>query len=223
MNGTVACWGDDQYGELGTGSTSGADTCASGACSTTPVTVSGISAAIAISVGNTVACALLQGGTVQCWGLNVYGELGAYDAGFYSPVPVTVPGLAGVTDVSVNLQAGACALLSSTTVECWGDNLGGVFPSADVTGLSNATELGGFCALTYGGGVSCWSRIEGDSSTAAATVQTGLGSATAVSGASANVACALLATGAVACWGDNSSGTLGNGTTLDSTTPQTVL
>jgi alpha-tubulin suppressor-like RCC1 family protein len=78
--GGVDCWGDNLYGELGNGTSSGPETCGEGngetACSTTPVAVSGITNAIAITAGGHDARALLAGGGVDCWGDNYYGELG---------------------------------------------------------------------------------------------------------------------------------------------------
>ncbi len=44
--------------------------------SNTPVAVSGISTATAVSAMYNDSCALLSGGTIQCWGFNEDGELG---------------------------------------------------------------------------------------------------------------------------------------------------
>jgi alpha-tubulin suppressor-like RCC1 family protein len=89
--GTVKCWGDNAYGQLGNGSkpTIG--------FSSTPVSVKGISSAKALSTGSRGSCALLAGGTVECWGDNRYGELGTGKTGAslypYSSTPVAVKGL----------------------------------------------------------------------------------------------------------------------------------
>ena len=66
--GTVKCWGRGSYGQLGNGSTSN---------SLTPVSVSNISTATALSNGggNQFHCALLSGGAIQCWGTDDEGKL----------------------------------------------------------------------------------------------------------------------------------------------------
>jgi len=118
---TIECWGDNEYGQLGNGTTT-TNACE---CSTTPVAVSGLSGATAISAGYESSCALLSGGTVECWGDNNVGQLGngtTTTTGCYcSTTPVAVSGLSGATTISAGYDA-ACALLSGGTVECWGYN-----------------------------------------------------------------------------------------------------
>jgi alpha-tubulin suppressor-like RCC1 family protein len=279
--GTVECWGDGQYGELGNGSTTGPDNCTDGPCATTPAAVNGLTGVTAISVGQYSACAVVSGGTVQCWGDNQYGELGdGADTGPqtccvgvspYGPgcggtfpcssTPVAVTGLTGVTAISVGVLS-ACAVLSGGTVQCWGDNQWGELGSttgpdkcADgpcattpvaVAGLNEATAVSvgnGFaCALLSGGSVRCWGKGQygelGNGSTTGPDscadgscwstpgVVSGLTRATAIS-AGGDSACALLSDGAVECWGDDSFGELGNGATSTtgcgcSTTPVAV-
>jgi alpha-tubulin suppressor-like RCC1 family protein len=58
-DGTVSCWGLDNGGQLGNGSTMTAGT---------PVAVPGVRGAVAISVGSNGACALLSDSTLLCWG-----------------------------------------------------------------------------------------------------------------------------------------------------------
>src|SRR5205807_9107416 len=73
-----------------------------------------------LAAGQQHTCAVLDDGTVQCWGRNNYGQLG--DGTLITrltPVPVSNLGTA------ISIAAGAfhtCALLSSGTVRCWGLN-----------------------------------------------------------------------------------------------------
>jgi len=91
--GTVQCWGDNQYGELGNGTTSFSPPYGSNV----PVSVSGLTGVTAISAGGGHTCAVLSGGTVQCWGYNREGELGngtnSTSYPYDSSVPVSVSGL----------------------------------------------------------------------------------------------------------------------------------
>ena len=72
----VECWGYNVLGELGDGTNSGPEHCGSEACSRTPVDVSGLTSATAISAGEAHTCALISSGGVKCWGSNLFGELG---------------------------------------------------------------------------------------------------------------------------------------------------
>ena len=75
-DGTVMCWGDNGYDELGNASVTGACQAPFGVCSTTPVAVTGLSGATAIATGAYFGCALLSTGGVSCWGFNSFGQLG---------------------------------------------------------------------------------------------------------------------------------------------------
>ena len=65
--GTIACWGNNRFGELGDGSTTSTSTL---------VYVSGIADAVSVAVGSRHTCALRANGSVACWGSGYYGELG---------------------------------------------------------------------------------------------------------------------------------------------------
>jgi alpha-tubulin suppressor-like RCC1 family protein len=81
--GTIQCWGANSFGQLGNGAV---------AATSNAVSVSGMTDALQVAVGESHTCALTHTGLVYCWGRNTYGELG--DGGFAdSHVPVAVTGL----------------------------------------------------------------------------------------------------------------------------------
>ncbi len=202
--GAVACWGANGQGQLGDGTSSGPQTCYGAACSPTPVAVSGLTGATAISAGGAHACALLAGGTVACWGWNGYGQLGdgtssgpqicanvgSTGSPQCSTTPVAVSGLTGATAIAAGYE-NTCALLAGGTVACWGDNSIG--------------ELGDG---TTNGPQTCNGGINSGACSPTPVAVAGLTDATAIS-AGYQYACALLAGGTVACWGWNGYGQVG--------------
>ena len=70
-DGTVRCWGSNDRGRLGMGSTGG-----SSAAPVGPLDLGSGRTAKAICAGSYHSCAILDDGTVKCWGYNPYGQLG---------------------------------------------------------------------------------------------------------------------------------------------------
>ncbi|HUL97470.1 MAG TPA: hypothetical protein VLT89_15770 [Usitatibacter sp.] len=235
--GAVLCWGDGYQGQLGNGS--------SGEVSLVPVPVSGLSSGVvAIAAGGFHACALTSAGAMLCWGSNDYGQLGnGTTAQSTTPVPV-----AGLSSSVTGITAGTyhtCAVNSSGTVYCWGDNDFGQLGNGTTIRLSIPVPLPGFlsggsavsagayhtCALNRSGGVLCWGYGHngqlgnGAASSSATPVSvSGLssGMSTLATGLAFGFDCAASAAGAVRCWGDNSYGELGNGTTANSLVPTAI-
>ncbi|MBU6154397.1 MAG: hypothetical protein KGP28_08870, partial [Bdellovibrionales bacterium] len=112
--GSVRCWGYNRDGQLGNGSNQN---------SPTPVTVSGLTNAIAVSAGGNHTCALIGDGSVRCWGYNRDGQLGN-GSNQNSPTPVTVSGLTNAIAVSAG-GTHTCAIESGGSVKCWGDGSSG--------------------------------------------------------------------------------------------------
>jgi len=158
--GSVRCWGSNFSGQLGNGTTTNDPI-------PTPVVVSGITTATAISAGNGNTCALLTGGSVRCWGDNYYGQLGNGTT-TNSSTPVAVSGITTATAISAGGYH-TCALLTDGSVRCWGYNNYGQLGNGTTTDSSTPVAVGGIttaiaisaggyhtCALLTGGSVRCW-------------------------------------------------------------------
>ncbi len=234
--GQVRCWGDNSSGQLGNGATS--------AFSAVPVPVPGLSGATQISAGVSHTCVLLTSGQARCWGDNNSGQLGNGTLS-NSAVPVVVTGLTGATQIASG-NSHSCVLLAAGQLRCWGANFSGQLGNDSTAGSESTTPLGVIgvsgatqvaaggdhaCAVVSGGQVRCWgsntSGQIGNGSIGFAPVPlavgvTGLSGATQLA-AGTNHTCARLGSSQVRCWGSNSNGQLGNGATVLSTTPQTVI
>jgi alpha-tubulin suppressor-like RCC1 family protein/uncharacterized protein YjdB len=109
--GLVFCWGDNTYGELGTGARGGA------VGSPTPV-FGGMTFA-ALDAGARVTCALAAGGAEYCWGQNAHGTLGNGDFSDRSAPAAVIGGLA-FDVISVGTGLAACGIATSQLLYCWG-------------------------------------------------------------------------------------------------------
>ena len=224
-DGKVRCWGENGAGQLGDGISFDAGTRAP---ALVPQEVPGINDAVQLASGLSHSCVVHRPGTVSCWGINSFGQLGnATETRSSSPVDVL-----GVTD-AVSVACGTsftCALLKGGTVSCWGANYSGQLgdgtkidrpTAAAVSQLSGVTALAAAenhaCAILTGGTVKCWGRNTdgqlGNGSTTESLVPTPLGSLANVAQivAASRFTCARLASGQVNCWGANADGQLGTG------------
>lgn len=217
---TADCWGDGAHGQLGDGAKEN---------SLVPTPVRGLPVGvISIAVGGSHACAVLEDGSVECWGAGAHGALGDGSTAD-AAAPVSVRGIHSAIAVAAGV-AHTCALLRGGTVECWGANSNGQLGNGathdsavpvTVLGISGATAitagLAHTCALRADGTVNCWGANENGELGDAKTIDsptpvavTGLSGATAVDAGDAHT-CALLADGSIDCWGWNIEGQLGNG------------
>jgi alpha-tubulin suppressor-like RCC1 family protein len=109
--GPTLCWGLNEYGQVGDGTT---------ANRASPATVADGHAFAAITAGLRHTCALDTNGAAWCWGDNTYGELGdGTTAGSGTPVPVA-GGLQFAYLKAVELST--CGVTSTGIAFCWGDN-----------------------------------------------------------------------------------------------------
>jgi len=191
----MRCWGSGEFGQLGYANTDAiGDDETPGTAG--PVDLGAVRSSVAVSAGTNHTCAVLDDGSVRCWGLGLFGQLGyANTDAIGDDEP---PGTAGPVDLGAGrtgtaVTTGAshtCAVLDDGSVRCWG--------------------FGGRGQLGYGN-----PDTIGDNETPGSTGAVDLGpgrTATAVS-AGANHTCVVLDDGSVRCWGDGGAGQLGYGDT----------
>lgn len=201
-DGKVACWGGNQSGQLGIGSTTDrGDGPGEMGTSLRTVSLGSGRRAVAVSAGGIHTCALLDDGSVKCWGWNHSGQLGVGDAADRGDAPGemgdALPAVAlGTGRTATAVSAGlshTCALLDDGSVKCWGAGGQGRLGSGDqVTRGDGPGELG--------------DRLP--------AVRLGAGrTATSISASTSGHDCAVLDDRSVRCWGADAQGQLGLGTT----------
>jgi len=234
-SGSAWCWGLNEYGELGNG-TSG-----SNHNSSVPVAVVGGLTFTSLSAGpGGHACGVAVGGAAYCWGYNSSGQLGTGSL-VTSSSPVPVSGGLSFASLSAGQNWQTCGVAIGGAAYCWGNNGSGRLGNGSTTnsntpvpvsgGLIFANVSTGFnstCGLTVTGAAYCW----GDNTYG----ELGTGSTTnsnvpvAVSGGlkfgSVSVgdafACGIATGGTAYCWGYNGEGQLGIGSTTVSLAPVAI-
>ena len=202
-DGALKCWGTNSSGRLGLGDTSNRGDGPGEMGDALPGVDLGTGrTAVALAAGMLHACALLDNGSVKCWGNNINGALGLGDTANRGDEPAEMGDALPEVDLGTDrtalaVAAGAyfnCALLDTGAVKCWGNNNNGTLG----LGLANGDHRGDEPAEM------------GD---ALPEVDLGVGrTATAVALGNSH-ACALLDSGALKCWGENRDGGLGLGDT----------
>lgn len=122
-DGTVRCWGSDEYGALGGATTTEAPD--AGDAGTLVIgAVPGLAGVTQLSAAGSTTCARIEDGGVQCWGDNRNGELGlAVDPPVSDGDPHPTPGAVRLDEAAVRVDVGegsVCALLASGKLSCWG-------------------------------------------------------------------------------------------------------
>ncbi len=218
-DGSVRCWGANEFGQLGDGSTSDRSQ---------PVAVQGLPGPVqAIATSAVGSCALTTAGALYCWGPQY--PFFAFDGG--SLVARLYPGFeAGFVAVDGGANH-VCALSNSGAIRCLGDDFYGQFGTGPIDGSLDAETTVGLaggtvqvsaggqhtCARSAAGGAQCWGwntdgqlGVDRLSLRLAPTRVAGLDSGVSAVATGETHGCALTAGGAVKCWGANLNGELGD-------------
>jgi alpha-tubulin suppressor-like RCC1 family protein len=214
-SGRAYCWGDNQSGELGDGST---------VARNVAVPVAGGLTFAKLTVGAAHSCGLTAAGELYCWGSNFWGELGDGSAVSRSTPVRAAPGLTFTQAVAGSSLT--CGLTAAGEVYCWGFKLGsnsftiwsvekvsaGITFRSLYAGGSTVCGVDDSSVARCMGGVYDLTGVAGGPGFHWAPQQAPFPSATSVA---SNIlsTCALDGAGKAFCWGDNSFATLGNGTT----------
>ncbi|HYQ03078.1 MAG TPA: DUF4215 domain-containing protein [Polyangiaceae bacterium] len=195
-DGTARCWGDNTYGQLGLGNVT--------AQVKTPKAIGAVKVAsgrkiVSISAGARHTCAVLDDASATCWGQNDVGQLGLGNTTAVSETQT--PAQIGAVSLGANvisLGSGAsysCALLAGGKVRCWGSgNLGrmGTSTTANVGDNETPSSLGDAGLVPTVSGVNVVDLKVGVSH-----------------------ACVLLSNDKLECWGQNTTGAIGIGSTVN--------
>jgi alpha-tubulin suppressor-like RCC1 family protein len=236
LDGTLWCWGNDQFGQLG----SKADAYQGPG----PTQVGTGTDWTSVTAGGQHTCALKVDHSLWCWGDNQYGQLGVETAAGTdtpNPTPVQIDGS------WASVAAGdkfTCGTRSDGTLWCWGrndvgqlaesTNLGTDTPNPapvqvgdDADWASLAPGLEHACGVKTDGTAWCWGAPNqgelgtGTTGSDPVTTPAEVGSGTTWSGLTAgwSSTCGLGTDGTAWCWGDNGVGELGSSTDSGTANP----
>ncbi len=226
------CWGNNEYGQLGDGTTTNRNT---------PTAVSGSHLFIKIVAGIHHTCGIVSDGSAYCWGDNSHGQIGNGSVGGSATAPDEVGGGYKYSDIAVG-YVHSCGLLTNGSVVCWGDNtyaqlgngsVGGEsstpkFVDTDYTFVAISGGMSHTCGVMTNGSVVCWGynyldKGELGNGSAAATASSPVfiddsSKYTSISSLAYH-SCGVHIDGSAYCWGDNEYGKLGDGTTTQRDSP----
>jgi alpha-tubulin suppressor-like RCC1 family protein len=229
----VRCWGLNDHGQLGDAST---------IAQLLPISVDGVpNDIVQIATGASHTCARTTDGAVWCWGANASGQVGDGTRDDRLK-PTAVRGLgSGAVDLILGGDR-SCAVTDDAVLLCWGSNARGALGDGSaedrlepvrISGVSDVVSVAmgrdHTCANERDGATSCWgwntfgqlgdgTREDKDTPTPVL----GLPARVATVSLGLEHTCARLRNSTVACWGNNTAGRLGDGSTTDRLLPTPV-
>jgi alpha-tubulin suppressor-like RCC1 family protein len=162
VDGTLWCWGSNQSGQVGDGTS---------ADRSIPTQIAALgTSVVGVSAGANFTCAWKTDRTLWCWGDNSTGQLGLGLPSDIQNRPMQVVALGPTVSSATAGGSHACATRTDGTLWCWGANGSAqVDPSMETRYAPAAVNLTGLgavasasaggdhtCALMSEGGVLCW-------------------------------------------------------------------
>jgi alpha-tubulin suppressor-like RCC1 family protein len=224
--GQAYCWGRNDFGQLGDGTTTNR---------VTPTAVTGSLAFSRLTAGGGTTCGLTGEGQAYCWGHNAYGQLGDGTT-TYRHAPTAVAGGLTFTALTAN-QGHTCGLTASGAAYCWGFNEFGALGDGTTTNRDTPVAVTGSlsftaltagslytCGLTSSGDAHCWGDNQfgqlGDGTNTQHLAPTPVsGNLSFASLTTGDHTCGRTGGGQAHCWGHNNHGQLGDGTTTNRDAP----
>ncbi len=231
LAGAAGCWGDNTNGQLGDGTTTNA---------ASPVAVRGGLRFRSIEVGSGHTCGVTTTGVGYCWGGNGAGQIGDSST-VVAALPSAVAGGHQWSSIAVG-DFHSCGLDQAGVAWCWGLNANGrLGDSSAIAKILPVAVAGGhrFTALTAGAShtcglrsdhqVLCWGAgangrlgVGGTTEQRVPTVVAAVGGSFTAVSAGGSHTCAVTSSGAAMCWGNNTTGALGDGATAPQLVPVLV-
>ncbi|MHB8765811.1 MAG: RCC1 domain-containing protein, partial [Deferrisomatales bacterium] len=202
--GAVWAWGQNEFGQLGDGTTGDADT---------PVPVQGLPANVAaVAAGSFHSLALTEAGEVWAWGANGQFQVAPAVADD-RPLPLRVAGLPGRVVAVAGGGTVSLAVLETGELYAWGLDFavaGGPVQVGGLPALSAVSAAGGSVLVLAQNDGGVWTVAGSVAGAVVAQVPVVVGAAALTAGP--NHSLAALADGTVLAWGRNFDGQLGDGT-----------
>ncbi|TAN57279.1 hypothetical protein EPN15_04850, partial [Patescibacteria group bacterium] len=236
-NGSVVCWGDNTWGQIGDNSTTQRNV---------PTQVSGLTAGTVkeIAAGDVHTCALKTNGSMVCWGYNTNGQIGD-NTTTQRNIPTQVSGLTAGTVKEITAGVHTCVIKTDGSMMCWGRNDYGQIGDNTTTQRNIPTQVSGLtagtvkeitagfyhtCSLKTNGSTVCWGSNTngqiGDNTTTQRNIPAQVSGLTAGTvkevTAGGYHTCALKTDGSTVCWGKNTNGQIGDNTTTERWPPTQV-
>ncbi|NDD92119.1 hypothetical protein EBZ37_08545, partial [bacterium] len=231
-DGTLKCWGDNSYGQLGDGTTKNR---------VSPMMVQTDVSYAQVSAGSNYTCAITSSGQLRCWGYNYNGQLGdGTGSDQYSPVVVD-PGVS-YSAISTGYSH-ACGITTAGALKCWGNNDSGQLGNGDTTNqllpvpvdegtVFGAVSVGKYnttCAITTSGTLKCWGANQlgqlGDTTTTSRLTPVSIDGATRYLevAVGSQHTCGITTDYVLKCWGSHGQGQLGVSTAPEWTASPIVV